>query len=222
LIGDKTTPCERGSGIEPLARAGAAIWIDHGVRLAHAKAMVIDRKVVLTGSMNWTAGAARNSDDINLISSETVAAAYAAHWQHRLVACGALLPARRLVSQPRCSRAQIGIAAEMKPEQDDRLEAGGDLSTAREFSVERLPPPEIVGEVGNPALETIRRLWWRSFDRVCGFFVLIRLSIHDRIFGPEPSTPADLQREAEHERLVRTFPVAAQPIEPGKHHAGYN
>jgi phosphatidylserine/phosphatidylglycerophosphate/cardiolipin synthase-like enzyme len=86
LIADKTTPCERGSGIEPLARAGVPVWIDHGVRLAHAKAIVIDRKVVLTGSMNWTASAARNSEDLNLISSETVAAAYAAHWQHRLVA----------------------------------------------------------------------------------------------------------------------------------------
>jgi phosphatidylserine/phosphatidylglycerophosphate/cardiolipin synthase-like enzyme len=68
LIADKTTPYERGSGIEPLARAEVPIWIDHDVRLAHSKAMVIDRKVVLTGSMNWTAGAARNSEDLNLIS----------------------------------------------------------------------------------------------------------------------------------------------------------
>jgi phosphatidylserine/phosphatidylglycerophosphate/cardiolipin synthase-like enzyme len=86
LIADKMTPCERGSGIEPLARAGVPVWIDHGVRLAHAKAMVIDRKVVLTGSMNWTASTTRNSEDLNLISSEAVAAAYAAHWQNRLVA----------------------------------------------------------------------------------------------------------------------------------------
>ena len=86
LIADRTTPCERGSGIEPLARTGVPVWIDEGVRIAHEKAMVIDRKVVLTGSMNWTASAARNSDNLNLISSETVAAAYAAHWQHRLVA----------------------------------------------------------------------------------------------------------------------------------------
>jgi phosphatidylserine/phosphatidylglycerophosphate/cardiolipin synthase-like enzyme len=48
--------------------------------------MVIDRKVVLTGSMNWTASAARNAKDLNLISSEAVAVAYAAHWQDRLVA----------------------------------------------------------------------------------------------------------------------------------------
>ena len=65
LIADRTTPCERGSGIEPLVHAGVPIWIDRGVRIAHVKAMTIDRKVVLTGSMNWTASAARNSDDIN-------------------------------------------------------------------------------------------------------------------------------------------------------------
>ena len=86
LIADRTTPCDRGSGIDPLVRAGVPIWIDRGIRLAHAKAMVIDRKVVLTGSMNWTTSAARNSEDLNLISSEAVAAAYTVHWRNRLVA----------------------------------------------------------------------------------------------------------------------------------------
>ena len=32
----------------------------------------LPRKVTLTGSMNWTASAARNSDDINLVASESV------------------------------------------------------------------------------------------------------------------------------------------------------
>lgn len=86
LIADKTTPCERGSGIEPLARAGVPIWIDRGVRIAHSKAMTIDRKVVLTGSMNFTSGAGQNSENVALISSETVAAAYTGHWQNCLVA----------------------------------------------------------------------------------------------------------------------------------------
>jgi phosphatidylserine/phosphatidylglycerophosphate/cardiolipin synthase-like enzyme len=48
--------------------------------------MVIDRKVVLTGSANFTGGAAQNSENVALISSEAVAAAYTAHWQHRLAA----------------------------------------------------------------------------------------------------------------------------------------
>jgi hypothetical protein len=90
----------------------------------------------------------------------------------------------------------------MKPEQDNGLEAGGDLSKPGEFSLEELRPPEIVGQTDNPVLERMRRLCWRVFDRVCGFFVLIRLTMHDRIYGPEPPTPADLQREAHHDTLL--------------------
>jgi phosphatidylserine/phosphatidylglycerophosphate/cardiolipin synthase-like enzyme len=84
LIADKTAPCERASGIEPLAAAGVPIWIDRSARIAHAKTIVIDGAVTLMGSMNWTNGAARNSEDLNLVSSAAVAAAYAAHWRQRL------------------------------------------------------------------------------------------------------------------------------------------
>ena len=84
LIADKTTPCERNSAVGPLAAAGVPIWIDDQARIAHAKTMVIDRVVTLTGSYNWTRGAAANSENLNLISSPAVAAAYAAHWQQRL------------------------------------------------------------------------------------------------------------------------------------------
>jgi phosphatidylserine/phosphatidylglycerophosphate/cardiolipin synthase-like enzyme len=84
LIADKTTPCECASGIEPLAAAGVPIWIDDAARIAHTKTMVIDEAVTLTGSYNWTRGAAANSENLNLISSPTVAVAYAAHWRQRL------------------------------------------------------------------------------------------------------------------------------------------
>ena len=68
----------------PLAAAGVPIWIDDQARIAHAKTMVIDGAVTLTGSYNWTRGAAANSENLNLISSRDVAAAYAAHWRQRL------------------------------------------------------------------------------------------------------------------------------------------
>jgi phosphatidylserine/phosphatidylglycerophosphate/cardiolipin synthase-like enzyme len=84
LIADKTTPCEQASGIDPLAAAGVPIWIDRDVRVAHAKTMVIDAAVTLMGSMKWTRGSAANSEDLNLVSSSEVAAAYAAHWRERL------------------------------------------------------------------------------------------------------------------------------------------
>jgi len=83
LIADKTTPCERASGIDPLAAAGVPIWIDAQARIAQAKTIIIDSAITLTGSMNWTGGAAANSEDLNLISSPAVAAAYTAHWRER-------------------------------------------------------------------------------------------------------------------------------------------
>ena len=43
--------------------------------------MVIDGAVTLMGSMHWTAV---NSEDLNLVSSPAVAAAYAPHWHNRL------------------------------------------------------------------------------------------------------------------------------------------
>jgi hypothetical protein len=86
----------------------------------------------------------------------------------------------------------------MKPE-DDWIDMEGDLGSPREFSLEKLQPP---GRVDKPVLEAVRRLSWRAFDRVCGFFMLIRLWIHNRIYGPEPPTAADLKREADHERLA--------------------
>jgi phosphatidylserine/phosphatidylglycerophosphate/cardiolipin synthase-like enzyme len=84
LIADRTTPCGHNSGIGSLARAGIPIWIDHSARIAHSKSMIIDGTATLTGSMNWTGGAALNSENLNLIASRTIAAAYAGHWHQRL------------------------------------------------------------------------------------------------------------------------------------------
>src|SRR5690349_13386165 len=84
LIADKTTPCSRNSGVPLFVNAGIPIWIDAQPRIAHEKAMVIDEAAVLTGSYNWTRGAAENSEDLNLISSPTIATVYAAHWHNRL------------------------------------------------------------------------------------------------------------------------------------------
>ena len=84
LIADKRSPCERNAGLEVLAQAGTPIWIDHRVPIAHAKAMVIDGALTLMGSYNWTRNAGRNSEDLNLVASPALAAAYAAQWRRRL------------------------------------------------------------------------------------------------------------------------------------------
>jgi phosphatidylserine/phosphatidylglycerophosphate/cardiolipin synthase-like enzyme len=84
LIADKRTPCERNPGIAALAQAGTPIWIDRAVPIAHAKTMVIDGALTLMGSYNWTRNAARNSEDLNLVASRALAAAYAEQWRNRL------------------------------------------------------------------------------------------------------------------------------------------
>lgn len=86
LIADRTTPCERNTGMKVIAGAGASVWIDRGVRIAHSKTMVIDGKITLVGSMNWSRRAALNSENLNLIVSPEVAQTYAAHWRQRLAA----------------------------------------------------------------------------------------------------------------------------------------
>jgi phosphatidylserine/phosphatidylglycerophosphate/cardiolipin synthase-like enzyme len=89
LIADKTTPCDRNAGVEMVVRAGASVWIDRVVRVAYAKTMVIDGKVTLLGSMNWSKAAMQNSENLNLVVSPAVAETYATHWRERL---GASVP----------------------------------------------------------------------------------------------------------------------------------
>jgi phosphatidylserine/phosphatidylglycerophosphate/cardiolipin synthase-like enzyme len=60
------------------------MWIDDQAWIAHENAMVIDGAVTLQGSYNWTRRAAENSEDLDLISSPSVATADAAHWRNRL------------------------------------------------------------------------------------------------------------------------------------------
>jgi phosphatidylserine/phosphatidylglycerophosphate/cardiolipin synthase-like enzyme len=44
---------------------------------------VIDRQTTIMGSYNLSAGAARNSEDLNVLTSSQVASAYGKHWQAR-------------------------------------------------------------------------------------------------------------------------------------------
>jgi phosphatidylserine/phosphatidylglycerophosphate/cardiolipin synthase-like enzyme len=83
LIADRRTPCTRQEGVSALAAAGIPVWIDDRVRVAHEKALIIDRRVSIMGSYNFSAGAAVDSEDLNVVTSEEVAEAYATHWRAR-------------------------------------------------------------------------------------------------------------------------------------------
>ncbi len=83
VIADKWTPCEQREGIIPITTAGIPVWIDARVRIAHEKVLIIDRRVTIMGGYNFSAGAAFNSEDLNVVASPEVAEAYAEHWQAR-------------------------------------------------------------------------------------------------------------------------------------------
>jgi hypothetical protein len=53
----------------------------------------------------------------------------------------------------------------------------------------------------------LARLFWEALDRVNYAVTLARCWAVDRIYGPEPPTPADKQREAEHKKLGEAFPM---------------
>jgi phosphatidylserine/phosphatidylglycerophosphate/cardiolipin synthase-like enzyme len=84
VVADRRTACARREGLSSLAGAGIPVWIDAHARVAHEKALIIDRRVTIMGSYNFSAGAAWNSEDMNIITSTAVDEAYAAHWQLRL------------------------------------------------------------------------------------------------------------------------------------------
>jgi phosphatidylserine/phosphatidylglycerophosphate/cardiolipin synthase-like enzyme len=81
---DKWTPSEQREERSPVAAAGIPVWIDARARIAHERALIIDRRVTIMGSYNFSAGAAFNSEDMNIVASAEVAEAYAAHRRARL------------------------------------------------------------------------------------------------------------------------------------------
>jgi phosphatidylserine/phosphatidylglycerophosphate/cardiolipin synthase-like enzyme len=97
MVADRRAPCDRQEGVDSIAAAGIPVWIDLHARLAHEKALIIDRRVTIAGSYNWSKGAAADSEDLNIITSPEVASAYAQHWQ-----------ARQTVSTPLADRRWCG------------------------------------------------------------------------------------------------------------------
>jgi len=78
---DERYLCERAS---PLLAAGVPVWIDHVSGIAHNKIIVIDRRVVIGGSYNYTASAERrNVENVTFIESEAVADRFLANWARR-------------------------------------------------------------------------------------------------------------------------------------------
>ena len=78
---DERRLCQHGGS---LLAAGVPVWIDHMPGIAHNKVIVIDHRMVIGGSYNYTASAERrNAENVTFIESEAVAARFLANWAQR-------------------------------------------------------------------------------------------------------------------------------------------
>ena len=75
------------SGATLLEAAGIPVWIDHQPAIAHNKIIVIDDRVVIGGSFNFTASAQkRNAENVTFTESSQLAKVYSDNWDSRLKA----------------------------------------------------------------------------------------------------------------------------------------
>jgi phosphatidylserine/phosphatidylglycerophosphate/cardiolipin synthase-like enzyme len=81
---DERRLCDRAS---ELLAAGVKVWIDRLPGIAHNKIIVIDRRIVIGGSYNYTASAERrNAENVTFIESAPVAQKFLDNWATRQAA----------------------------------------------------------------------------------------------------------------------------------------
>lgn len=82
VILDKSQRTEKYSEADFLVHSGIETWIDAEHRIAHNKVMVIDGRIVITGSFNFTKSAETgNAENLLVIRSPELARKYADNWK---------------------------------------------------------------------------------------------------------------------------------------------
>jgi len=94
VIVDKITMRQRGEGVSAVRAAGIPVFVDRRPRIAHNKVIVIDGVSVITGSFNFSASAqCCNAENLLVVRSPALAAAYAANFARRRAVSEALAAA---------------------------------------------------------------------------------------------------------------------------------
>lgn len=85
LILDRSNDNGRYSGATYMAKMGVPILIDRSVRIAHNKLILIDRDIVVMGSLNWTsAGNTKNAENVHILRGvRQLAEIHAAYFRGR-------------------------------------------------------------------------------------------------------------------------------------------
>jgi phosphatidylserine/phosphatidylglycerophosphate/cardiolipin synthase-like enzyme len=63
-----------------ISNQGIPVFIDSKHPIAHNKIMIIDKKIIITGSFNFTKAAEKNAENILIINSEEIANIYLENW----------------------------------------------------------------------------------------------------------------------------------------------
>ena len=85
VILDKSQRTEKYSAADFIQRAGIPTFIDAKHAIAHNKIIIIDSKVVVTGSFNFTKAAEENNaENLLVIQDPALAAEYTTNWQAHL------------------------------------------------------------------------------------------------------------------------------------------
>lgn len=80
----RDSPRSRYSGATYLANAGVPVWIDDAPAIAHSKVVILDDKVVITGSFNFTKSAdTRNAENVVIIDGTAVTTWFTRNWEER-------------------------------------------------------------------------------------------------------------------------------------------
>lgn len=79
-------------GATYMAHAGVPVWIDDRVAIAHNKVMIIDRRLIVGGSFNYTAAAdTKNAENVTFTESAEAANLFLSNWERRRNASRRLL-----------------------------------------------------------------------------------------------------------------------------------
>ncbi len=88
IIFDKSQfNCHRFSYASYFIRNNIPVWEDSDLDIAHNKVMIFDKKILETGSFNFTKAAERfNAENVLIIENPNLASAYFSNWQRRQAA----------------------------------------------------------------------------------------------------------------------------------------
>ena len=93
IILDKSQRTQRYSASTLFVNQQIPTWIDTKVAIAHNKVMVVDSKLIITGSFNFTQAAQnKNAENLLMINSPLLAAQYIQNWKKRAEASELLNP----------------------------------------------------------------------------------------------------------------------------------